>query len=203
MDGVSSSTASPTEGLRERRKRRTRERIVAEGLRLFTQQGYSATTCEQIAAAAEVSPATFYRYFPSKEDVVLRDEYDPLLVAALEQRPADEHPVDSMIRAIGDVLAGGDQTDAEVIRARTRLILDTPALRARLYEQNRETRAVLTEPLARRLGQAPDAVGVQVLGAAIVAALEVGVERWAQQGGDLADRLTQALQALRDAGASS
>jgi AcrR family transcriptional regulator len=203
MDGVSSSTAGPVEGLRERRKRRTRERIVAEGLRLFAEQGYSATTCEQIAAAAEVSPATFYRYFPSKEDVVLRDEYDPLLVAALEQRPADEHPIDSVIGAIGDVLVAGDPQETDVIRARTRLILDTPALRARLHEQNRATRAVIAEPLARRLGKAADAVEVQVLGAAVVAALEVGVERWAEQGGDLAGCLTEALRALRDAGASS
>jgi AcrR family transcriptional regulator len=199
MDIVSPTTgaAGPAEGLRERRKRETRERIVTEGLRLFAEQGYVTTTCEQIAAAADVSPATFYRYFPTKEDVVLRDEYDPLLVGALEQRPTAEHPIDAVVAAIRDVLEHADPQDEQVIRARTRLILGTPALRARLHEQDEATAAVVTEPIARRLGLPPDDVHVQVLAAAIVAALHAGVVRWAVDGGDLATCLADALLALR------
>jgi AcrR family transcriptional regulator len=199
MDGVSPTTsaAGPAEGLRERRKRQTRERIVAEGLRLFAEQGYGATTCEQIAAAADVSPATFYRYFPTKEDVVLRDEYDPLLVAALAHRPPDEHPIDAVVAAISEVLEQTDPQEEQVIRERTRLILGTPALRARLHEQDVATAALVTEPVARRLGLAPDDVHVRVLAAGIVAALHVGMERWATEGGDLATGLTEALLALR------
>ena len=199
MDGVSPTTsaAGPAEGLRERRKRQTRERIVAEGLRLFAERGYGATTCEQIAAAADVSPATFYRYFPTKEDVVLRDEYDPLLVAALADRPPGEHPIDAVVAAISGVLEQADPQEEQVIRERMRLILGTPALRARLHEQDQATAAVVTEPVARRLGLPPDDVHVRVLAAAIVAALHVAIERWATDGGDLATGLAQALLALR------
>ena len=70
-------------GLRERKKQKTRWAIQEHALRLFAEQGYEATTVDQIAAAAEISPSTFFRYFPTKEDLVIEDEYDALLVEGL------------------------------------------------------------------------------------------------------------------------
>ena len=197
MTETAPHTAPPV-GLRELRKRRTRERIVAEALRLFAEQGYAATTCEQIAAAAEVSPATFYRYFPGKDEVVLQDEYDPLLVAALEGRPADEHPVEAVRHAVRGALAAASQEEREVIRERTRLILDTPALRARMYEQDETAVPLISPALAARMGYDVQDIRVKVLAAAIFAALRVGVERWADEGGDLGEALGTALGALRE-----
>ena len=78
--------------LRERKKARTRASLREHALRLFREQGYQATTVEQIAAAAEVSPSTFFRYFPTKEDVVLQDDMDTRMIAALEQQPAGLGP---------------------------------------------------------------------------------------------------------------
>src|SRR5256885_14709692 len=96
MEGV---TAIPgagqdrPDGLRERKKARTRAAIREHALRLFHEQGYQRTTVEQIAAAAEVSPSTFFRYFPTKEDLVLQDDMDTRMVEAFERQPAGLGPV--------------------------------------------------------------------------------------------------------------
>ena len=77
----------PKPGLRERKKAKTRAAIQEVALRLFERQGYEATTIEQIAEAAEVSPSTFFRYFGSKEDVVVYDALDPILIEAWRKQP--------------------------------------------------------------------------------------------------------------------
>ncbi|TDB98478.1 TetR family transcriptional regulator [Nonomuraea longispora] len=74
-------------GLRERKKARTKETILREAFRLFRERGYNATTIDQIAEAAEVSPATFFRYFPTKEDLVTLDGFPPFIEALHVQPP--------------------------------------------------------------------------------------------------------------------
>src|SRR6478735_2233854 len=80
----------PKIGLRERKKIQTRQAIRRAAYRLFEEQGYDATPVDRIAEAADVSPSTVFRYFPTKEDIVLTDEYDPLIEATIRSRPADE-----------------------------------------------------------------------------------------------------------------
>ena len=84
---------TPAPGLRERKKAKTRAALREHALALFREQGYAATTVEQISAAAEVSPATFFRYYPTKEDVVLQDDFDLVTLEALESQPAGLGPV--------------------------------------------------------------------------------------------------------------
>jgi len=192
-------TADPRPvGLRERKRQRTRAAIQAAGLQLFAIQGYDATTCEQIAAVAEVSPATFFRYFPTKEDVVLSDEYDDLIVALLHDRPAGESPVRAVRRSLAAGLEAVYAADVEVIRERLRLVLSVPALRARLYEQQRATSTVLAAELAGRMGGAPLDLEVRAVAAAIAAAAALAVEEWAEHGGHLPAVVDRALAARED-----
>jgi AcrR family transcriptional regulator len=181
-------------GLREQKKARTREAIQRSALELFERQGYDATTCEQIAAAAEVSPATFFRYFPSKEDVVLRDDYDPMIAELVRQRPPGESPVRAIRSALAAALSG--DVDLDAVRLRTRLLLSVPALRARMHEQSEQLRGYLAEAVADRTGDAAEALAVQVVAAAAAAAMSVGVEAWAERGGRLADQVDAALAVL-------
>jgi AcrR family transcriptional regulator len=184
-----------TPGLREQKKARTRAAIQQAALGLIETQGYDVTTCEQIAAAAEVSPATFYRYFPTKEDVVLSDDYDPMIAELVRRRPVEEPPLMAVRGALREALGAGGP-DEEAVRHRTRLVLSVPALRARSHEQVESLRGHLAGALAARVGAEEDAVAVQVLAAAAAAALGVGVEAWAEHGGALADRVDEALAVL-------
>jgi AcrR family transcriptional regulator len=182
--------------LRERNRQRTRDAIQREGLRLISAQGYSATTCEQIAAAAEVSPATLFRYFPTKEDIVLQDVYDPMIAEAVRVRPADESSVVAVQRALAATLGEVYEADLEEIRRRTALILSVPELLARSREQQQSLQEHLAGALAARTGVDRDDVSVEVTAAAFAAALGAAVQRWARLGGDLPDHVDEALSVL-------
>ena len=117
-------------GLRERKKARTRATIRAEALRLFREQGYHATTVEQIAAAAEVSPSTFFRYFPTKEDVVLQDDMEPLLAEAIEHQPPELGVVAAVRGAMRTVFGNMDQQQWDRMRQQAELSMTTPEVRA-------------------------------------------------------------------------
>lgn len=184
-------------GLRELKKQRTRAAIQEAALDLISRQGYDATTCEQIAAAAGVSPATLFRYFPTKEDVVLTDDYDPIITAAVSTRPAEESPLVAARRGLSQVLGGLDEDAMAIVRARTALLLSVPALRSRLQEQMTSTRAAFASAFAPRLGKDPADLQVQVLAAACAAALSVAIETWADGGEELALPVDQALAALQ------
>src|SRR6201992_3657686 len=126
---VSPASGEPA-GLRERKKARTRATIRQEALRLSREQGYQATTVEQIAAAAEVSPSTFFRYFPTKEDVVLQDDMETRLAEALEQLHAQRDPGAQIRAAMHQVLTSFSAAELEIVRETTRLSLTVPEIRA-------------------------------------------------------------------------
>jgi AcrR family transcriptional regulator len=198
---VTTAGTAPTPGLRARKKAQTRRALRREALRLFLAQGYAATTVGAIAAAAGVSHMTFFRHFPRKEDVVLADDYDPLIAALIAARPAHEAPVDAVRRALAEGLARVYAADRDAPLARTRLILGTPALRARLWEQQAATEVMIARALGDRAGGVGDDLSTRVVAAACLAAVAAAVAAWAERDGapELPDLVDAAFAALREA----
>jgi len=156
------------DGLRERKKARTRASIREHALRLFREQGYQATTVEQIAAAAEVSPSTFFRYFPTKEDVVLQDDMDTRMIEALEQQPPGLSPLGAVRAAIQQVFASYTAADLAVLRETTGLTMTVPEVRARALDEFARTIEVIAEAVAKRAGRPADDLAVRTMAGAIV-----------------------------------
>jgi AcrR family transcriptional regulator len=155
-------------GLRERKKARTRAAIREHALRLFREQGYGATTVEQIAAATEISPATFFRYFPTKEDVVLQDDFDLITLAALRDQPPELSPVAAFRSAAAASLAAMTAEDKDRFRETSRLTAQVPEIRARALDEFTRTTDGIAAALAGRVGRAPDDFAVRTLAGAII-----------------------------------
>jgi AcrR family transcriptional regulator len=154
-------------GLRERKKARTRAAIREHALRLFREHGYGATTVEQIAEAAEVSPATFYRYFPTKEDVVLQDDFDVLAMDAFEAQPPTLSPIAAVRAAMTEMLASLTPEELDRFRESTELTLAIPEVRARALDEFSRTIQVMAEAVARRAGRPADDFAARNLAGAI------------------------------------
>jgi AcrR family transcriptional regulator len=154
-------------GLRERKKARTRAAIREHALRLFREHGYGGTTVEQIAEAAEVSPATFYRYFPTKEDVVLQDDFDVLAMDAFEAQPAGISAIAAMRAVIAQMSALLTPEELDRFRETTELTLTIPEVRARALDEFTRTIQVMAEALARRAGRPADDFAARNLAGAI------------------------------------
>jgi AcrR family transcriptional regulator len=154
--------------LRERKKARTRASLREHALRLFREQGYQATTVEQIAAAAEVSPSTFFRYFPTKEDLVLQDDMDVRLLEAFDRQPADLAPIQAVRAAMREAWTSFTPREWELIKESARLSAEVPEIRARAMSEFARAIDSIAEGLARRSKCAPDGLRVRVLAGAVV-----------------------------------
>ncbi|WP_300607458.1 TetR family transcriptional regulator [Trebonia sp.] len=148
-------------GLRERKKARTRAAIREHALRLFREQGYESTTVEQIAAAAEVSPSTFFRYFPTKEDVVLRDDFDDRILEAFGRQPASLTPIAAIRAALREAIATLTPAEWEEFREASVLGLTVPEIRARTLDELSRTIDVMAGALAKRIGRTADDLTVR------------------------------------------
>jgi AcrR family transcriptional regulator len=182
-------------GLRERKKLKTRRSIQEHALRLFREQGYEATTVEQIAEAAEVSPSTFFRYYPTKEDTVLTDEYDPLIVSTMRAQPPELSPADAARNVLHDLVGGMLAVDRQRILERSRLMLSVSSLRTRQWDQMHQTRDLLTQALAERLDRSPADLEVRWFAAAVLSVWETAITTWVENDGqgDLLAMLDEAI----------
>jgi len=172
------AATAPRPGLRERKKARTRAAIREHALRLFREQGYAATTVDQIAEAADVSPSTFFRYYPTKEDVVLQDDLDVLALAAFEAQSRDLSPVAAFRAAAREAFAALDEDDLAKLRETAEMTLTVPELRARAMDEYTRTIGVIAEAAAKRSGRDPNDFSVRILAGAIVGVIMAATMPW-------------------------
>lgn len=190
--------AAPTRpGLTARRIARTRADLAHAAAQLFKAQGYDTTTVEQICAAVDVSPRTFFRYFASKEDVLneLLESHLDAMTRELAARPASERALDSLVAAAS---CGGPDTSADFLELFT-VVHRTPTLRARWLDRAHDVQARLSALLAERM-PGNDPARAWLAAGAIAGTVTAVIEAWAEAptDGPLRDRVAEALQLLAD-----
>jgi len=193
--------------LRARKKLRTRQALADAALRLFLERGYEGTTVADIAAAAEVSPRTFFTYFPAKEDVLFSETRERVdrLRAALADRAAGEGALD-VLRRVADRILPDLTSDSEAQRLRRQVIGHHPALAARAMLELLAAEQALAEGFAADLGQSPGGLEAQVAAAAAIGAMRAAALSWffagapAGRGPDMARALDLVERGIADPG---
>ncbi len=160
-------------GLRERKKQRTRQQITETAWRLFAERGFDQVPVAEVARAAEVSDATVFNYFPTKEDLVFHrmEEFEHQLLDAIRNR----NPGESIVEAFGGFvlkprgfLASDDPQANEGMRAAARVITGSPALLAREREILESYTDSLAALIATDSGMAADDVEPWVIANALI-----------------------------------
>jgi AcrR family transcriptional regulator len=193
----------PQPTFRDRKKQRTKDELAAAAIELFAEQGFDSVTVDQIAQKAWVSPRTFFRYFPSKEDVLWAED-DPFwseLHQAIADRPAGEGPLDA-VRSAMIALTDEMNPDPEAILLRAQIIAGSPSLRSRDLLEHSRWEAAVEAAVAGRLGVESDSdMTPALVAAAAGAALRAAYARWVGGGGsgDLRVLIDQSLTLLQQA----
>lgn len=168
------ANGTAAQSLRERKKERTRRTIREEAFRLFRAQGYAETTIEQIAAAAEVSPSTFFRYFPTKEQLVLADDLDPLMIDAIRAQSHDVAPLTAFRNAMVQVFANLPAAELAFEQERQALVYHVPELRAAIGLEMQRGIDLMAGLLAEHTGRDADDFEIRVTAGA-VAGIALGI----------------------------
>jgi AcrR family transcriptional regulator len=188
-----------TEALSERRRRLLRDELGHVAIRLFVEHGFDNVTVDDIAAAAGSSPRTFFRYFATKDEVVLDYErrLQARLLVALRSRPPNEGPVEALRQAYVETSHVEPAERGRVLQL-GRVLENAPALRARVAGERIAEDIALAEHLAERLGAQPDDARVRVMVASMGAVAETEFRTWVRGGGkgDPAKRISEALALL-------
>ena len=169
-------------GLAARKKERTKRQLAEAAADLFYERGYAATTIDDIVAAVDVSPRTFFRYFPTKEDLVvaLGTTSLDLFLDALRNRPAEESLQVAVGEAVEQSMAPGWE-DTSRVRSFLALIQETPALRARWLEEAYGKRDRMAEVIAGRTGTEPTDLRNLLIAGAITLTINTALQTWADQ----------------------
>jgi AcrR family transcriptional regulator len=170
-------------GLRERKKMQTRDRLIAAALELCDQQGFEATTVDQISDAADISPRTFNRYFATKEDVVLAPVEDMIsaMAASLDAQPHTGNEIEALVNAQVEILGGRCPVGAlDLTRFETmnRIIQNAPSVNARSIELGDKKMRSITTKVAERMNVAPDDPRVRVIVSVFMSLMHISMDTW-------------------------
>jgi len=170
-------------GLRERKKRERRESIEAAALDLFEAEGFCKATVEDIAAAADIAPRTFFSYFPTKEDVVLADYAGRLerITDELDKRPADEVPWFAVRASFLRVARDYEAQREELVRRFT-IIAANPSVYARSLQLQAGWEDELAKVLTRRMNTESEDLAPRLLAAAALACMRSTLRHWLATG---------------------
>jgi AcrR family transcriptional regulator len=168
-------------GLRERKRRQTRERLTRVAMALFLERGFEATTLDDIAAAADISRRSFFHYFASKEDVVFawQEESTAALIAAVAARPANESMLTAAENAISAMVR---QLEPGEAMAMAQLKRDNPALQARDQVKYEKLERALAAALGKRAGHKTERLQARLVAMIATGAMRIGGELWAAEG---------------------
>lgn len=171
-------TGSPRTSLRERKRITAMHRIQTVALELFEREGFDDVTVERIAELAEVSPSSIYRWFGSKERLVIWDEYDPTALAAIEERLATAPPLEALREVVRMTMGGAFADDAERIRRRLRIAFSNPGVEAASTLEAYEMATAIAAVIAAARGDDVHDLDVQVAAHAFVGALLGALRHW-------------------------
>jgi AcrR family transcriptional regulator len=198
MDVVSQQNAR--ESLTVRKQRATRARIAAAAAQSVAENGLAGATIEQIAAAAEIGRATFFRYFSSKEDAVaegLTTQWLDLITAAIAGQPAGLSAGEAVVAAFENLGDGFEAISAEV-RDLAVLTRSSPVLSAWTLQIYLRYEAAIADLVAPRLGNpGPDDPRPRLVGALAMASIRIALDDWLALGGELPARVRAAVSSLR------
>ena len=155
---------------------RTRAALLRAALELFAEQGYDATTAAAIAGRAGVSEMTFFRYFPSKDAVLIEDPYDPLIAEAVAQQPRQAPPLIAAIGGVVDAWRSVPPPASIEVRERLRIVSQTPSLRGALAANSAATEQAIADAL---VGRGVERAEARIAAAATVGALNAALLEWA------------------------
>lgn len=183
-------------GLRERKKLAAMKRIQEVALDLFDERGFTEVTIEEIAEAAEVSPSSVYRYFGSKEQVVLWDDFDVQFFDLADAELANMPPVQAMRTALAEAMTRFYDRDETLARRKTRYALEEQALRPALLETTDEFARRVAEALRRSSDAQLDELEAEVTAAAMVWAMMAASRHWHWNGykSSIREELERALE---------
>lgn len=192
------SEGTHTENLRDRKRLATMRRIQEVALDLFDRDGFSGVTIERIAVETEVSPSSIYRYFGTKEQIVLWDEYDPVWIDQLFEEVKTKPPLVALRRAAEVLIIGPLVTDEEYVRRRTRLIMEEPSIEAASALALYEAAELIGNTLSEALGREHGDLDIQLLSHALVGAVTGAIHHWYESGFStpIATVLERALEVL-------